>query len=161
VRVRSQANARQILETFDCDMPVTAAIDLVDQCVALFDVSWSVLTITRSTSASVTFRGTPGRSSSHGPSRPFSKRHRRQVRTVSRAIHSRQDTSMIEWPTAHSNTIRDRWAKACGVLRRRTQPSNTAAGRRSETTVKSSDPEDSYRTNAKPQTQVTKLRAVP
>lgn len=33
------ANARQILETVDCDMPVAAAIDLVDQWVAFFGVS--------------------------------------------------------------------------------------------------------------------------
>jgi hypothetical protein len=40
-------------------MPVAAAIDLVDQWVAFFGFSSSVLTMTRSTSASVIFRGTP------------------------------------------------------------------------------------------------------
>lgn len=38
----------------------------------------------------------------------FSANVRRQVRTVSGAIRSRSDTSMIEWPSAHSSTIRDR-----------------------------------------------------
>ncbi|GAA3060266.1 hypothetical protein GCM10020254_00040 [Streptomyces goshikiensis] len=60
-RCGARANARQILETVDCDIPVAAAIDLVDQWVAFFGFSSSVLTITRSTSASVIFRGTPGR----------------------------------------------------------------------------------------------------
>lgn len=50
---------------------------------------------------------------------------RRQVRTVSGAIRSRRDTSMIEWPSAHSSTIRDLWARAWAVVRRRTQPSST------------------------------------
>lgn len=60
-RCGARASARQIREMVDCDMPVAAAIDLVDQPVALFGVSSSVLTMTRSTSASVIFRGTPGR----------------------------------------------------------------------------------------------------
>lgn len=58
-RCGARANARQIREIADCDMPVAAAIDLVDQWVAFFGVSSSVLTMTRSTSASVVFRGTP------------------------------------------------------------------------------------------------------
>jgi hypothetical protein len=107
-RCGASAKARQIRETVDCDMPVAAAIDLVDQCVAFFGVSSSVLTTTRSTSASVIFRGTPGRGSSHKPSRPRSRNRRRQVRTVSGVIRSRRETSMIEWPSAHSSTIRDR-----------------------------------------------------
>ncbi|GCD40249.1 hypothetical protein OEIGOIKO_08106 [Streptomyces chrestomyceticus JCM 4735] len=108
VRCGARANARQIRETADCDMPVAAAIDLVDQWVAFFGLSSSVLTITRSTSASVILRGTPGRGSSHKPSSPRSRKRRRQVRTVSGAIRSRRDTSRIERPSAHSSTIRDR-----------------------------------------------------
>lgn len=73
-RCGARANARQILETVDCDMPVAAAMERVDQCVAFFGVSSSVLTITRSTSASVIFRGTPGLGSSHRPSKPFSRK---------------------------------------------------------------------------------------
>ncbi|GHB32356.1 hypothetical protein GCM10010346_64630 [Streptomyces chryseus] len=83
-RCGAKANARQIRETVDCDIPVAAAIDLVDQGVAFFGVSSSVLTMTRSTS-SVIFRGTPGLGSSHKPSSP---------------------RSMRECPSAHSITIR-------------------------------------------------------
>src|SRR5262245_8052487 len=53
-------NARQMRLTADCDMPVAAAIDLVDQCVASFGLSSSVFTITRSTSSSPIERGLPG-----------------------------------------------------------------------------------------------------
>lgn len=77
-------------------MPGAAAIERVDQCVAFFGVSSSVLTITRSTAASVIFRGTPGLASSHKPSRPCPGKRRRQVRTVSGATRSRRGTSMIE-----------------------------------------------------------------
>ncbi|AQY20294.1 hypothetical protein T261_01755 [Streptomyces lydicus] len=126
VRCGARANARQIRETADCDIPVAAAIDLVDQWVAFFGFSSSVLTMTRSMSASVIFRGTPGRGSSDRPSRPRSRNRLRQVRTVSAVIPSRRDTSMIECPSAHSNTIRARWASAWAVVRRRTQPSRTA-----------------------------------
>lgn len=107
----ARAKARQILEMADCDIPVAAAIDRVDQCVAFFGVSSRVLTITLSTSASVIFRGTPGRGSSCMPSRPRSRNRRRQVRTVSGAIPRRRDTSAIECPSADSSTIRDRNAR--------------------------------------------------
>lgn len=85
-----------------------AAIDLADQRVAFFGLSSSVLTMTRSTSASVILHGAPGRGSSHRPSRPRSRKRRRQVPTMSGAIRSRRDTSTTECPSAHSNTIRDR-----------------------------------------------------
>jgi hypothetical protein len=70
------------------DVVVAAAIDLVDQWVAPLGLSSTVLTMNRSTSASVIFRGTPGRGSSHKPSRTRSMKRRRQVRTVSAAIRS-------------------------------------------------------------------------
>jgi hypothetical protein len=47
-------------------MPTAAAIDRVDQCVASAGVSSKVLTITRSTSASVMVRGGPGRTAARG-----------------------------------------------------------------------------------------------
>ncbi|MFF0205840.1 hypothetical protein [Streptomyces sp. NPDC005017] len=56
-RCGARANARQIREMVDCDIPMAAAIDLVDQWVAFFGVCSSVLTMTRSTSASMVFRG--------------------------------------------------------------------------------------------------------
>ncbi|MFG2716292.1 hypothetical protein ACGFX2_38050 [Streptomyces goshikiensis] len=45
---------------------------------------------------------------------------------MSGAVRSRRDTPMTECPSAHSSTIRDRWAKAWAVVRRRNQPSSTA-----------------------------------
>jgi len=60
-RCGARANARQIRETVDCDMPVAAAMDLVDQWVAFFGTSSSVLTMTRSTYASMIFLGAPPR----------------------------------------------------------------------------------------------------
>ncbi|WP_432045391.1 hypothetical protein [Streptomyces asiaticus] len=57
-RCGARANARQIREIADWDMLVAAAIDRVDQWVAFSGFSSSVLTMTRSTSASVIFRGT-------------------------------------------------------------------------------------------------------
>lgn len=61
--------ARQIREIADCDIPVAAAIDWVDQCVSPFPVvSSRVLTITVSTYLSVIVHGVPGRGSSVNPS---------------------------------------------------------------------------------------------
>jgi hypothetical protein len=57
-------NAHQILLTADWLIPVAAAIDRVDQCVASAGCSSSVFTITRSTSSSLIARGFPGRGSS-------------------------------------------------------------------------------------------------
>ncbi|MGX1095967.1 hypothetical protein RKD47_006733 [Streptomyces albogriseolus] len=110
--MRRQCERPPDREIADCDIPVAAAIDRVDQWVASFGFSSSVLTMALSTSASVIFRGTPGRGSSDRPSRPRSRKRRRQVRTVSGVMCSRRDTSMIECPSAHSSTIRERWASA-------------------------------------------------
>ena len=57
-------NARQIRLTALWLIPVAAAIDLVDQCVASLGCSSSVFTITRSTCSSLIERGFPGRGSS-------------------------------------------------------------------------------------------------
>ncbi|MBD2894393.1 hypothetical protein amrb99_33180 [Actinomadura sp. RB99] len=61
-------NARQIRETADCDIPVAAAIDRVDQCVSAPGVSSNVAVTTRSTCSSEITRGRPGRGSSVRPS---------------------------------------------------------------------------------------------
>ena len=74
--------ARQILEIPDCDIPSAAAIDLVDQCVALGGCSSSVVTITASTCASVIVRGAPGRGSSCSPSSRHCAKRRRHLPTV-------------------------------------------------------------------------------
>ena len=57
-------NARQIRLTALWLIPVAAAIERVDQCVAVRGCSSSVFTITRSTSSSLIVRGLPGRGSS-------------------------------------------------------------------------------------------------
>jgi hypothetical protein len=56
--------ARQIRRTVVCDIPVVRAVSMVDQCVAFFGVSSSVVTTTRSTSSSVIVLGAPGLGSS-------------------------------------------------------------------------------------------------
>ena len=66
----SSPNARQIRLTAVWLIPVAAAIERVDQCVASRGCSSSVFTITRSTSSSLIERGLPGRGSSCKPSRP-------------------------------------------------------------------------------------------
>lgn len=76
------SNARQIRLTADCDIPVVLAIERVDQCVASVRVSSRVLTIARSTSASVTVRRLPGRGSSWRPSRRASAKCARHLPTV-------------------------------------------------------------------------------
>lgn len=78
-----------------------------------------------------------------------------QVRTVSAATYSRRDTSRIEWASAHSSTILERWARAWAVERRRTQPSSTARWALVTDDGGFSDPDDSYPTNDEPTTQVT------
>lgn len=86
---------------------LAAAIDLVDQSVASFGVSSSVFTMTRTTSASVIFRGTPGRGSSHRPSSRRSRKRRRQRRTVSMVMPSRRATSAIACPSAGAPVLAD------------------------------------------------------
>jgi len=75
--------ARQIRLTADWLIPVAAAIDLVDQCVALAGCSSSVFTITRSTSSSLIVRGFPGRGSSCKPSKRQRANRPRHLPTVS------------------------------------------------------------------------------
>jgi hypothetical protein len=118
--------ARQIREIADCDIPAVLAIDRVDQC-----VSWcggfcsSVAVITRSTCSSVIVRGAPGRGSSVNPSRRSRANRDRHLRTVSRDTARPSATSVFDRPFAHSNTIRDRNANACAVVRRRIHPIKT------------------------------------
>ena len=119
-------NARQIREIADCDMPVAAAIDRVDQCVsAPGPRSSSVLVITSSTCSSVIFRGAPSRGSSLKPSSRDIWNRPRHLRTVSRETFSSAATAVIGAPSAQASTIRDRRASACDVLRRRAHPSRT------------------------------------
>ena len=78
-------NARQIRETDDCDRPVSAAIDRVDQwlsCPRPFSVS--VRVTSTSTCSSVIFRAAPGRGASPRPSSRRSRNRTRHLRTDSR-----------------------------------------------------------------------------
>ena len=113
------ANARQMRLTADCDMPVAAASERVDQCVAFAGVSSNVLTITRSTSSSVTVRGAPGRGSSQSPSKRRSRNRVRHFATVPRVTPSRSPIAVFDPPSAHANTIRHRNANACALFSRR------------------------------------------
>lgn len=118
-------NARQIRETADCDIPVAAAIDRVDQCVSAPGLSSSVAVTTRSTCSSVIVRGQPGRGSSLRPSSRSDRNRDRHFDTVFREVPACSATRAIVAPPAHSSTIRARNANACEVLRRRTHPVST------------------------------------
>ena len=105
-------NARQIRLIAVCDMPTSFAIDLVDQCVASEGVSSSVMTMTRSTAASVIVRGAPGRGSSDNPSRRRATNRARHFPTVAGCTPTSAATSLFVAPPAHANTIRHRNANA-------------------------------------------------
>src|SRR5579884_1521206 len=97
-------NARQIRETADCDIPVAAAIDRVDQCVSRPDVSSRVLVIIRSICSSLMTRGRPGRGSSDNPSNRCTTNRDRHFDTVARDTPSWLATS----PTVpHRTTPQD------------------------------------------------------
>src|SRR5882757_6190500 len=112
-------NVRQIRDTVDCDIPVALAIDRLDQWVALRGLDSSVSTITRSTSASVTVRGRPGRASSYRPSTRWATNRDRHVPTVGSDTPNSRDTSLLDRPSAQASTIRARIANACAVVRLR------------------------------------------
>jgi hypothetical protein len=107
-------------------IPVAAAIDRVDQCVALAGCSSSVFTITRSTSSSLIERGLPGRGSSCSPSKPRRAKRPRHFPTVEPVQPSRAAISLLDIPSAAANTIRQRNANACELLGRRAHRSSTS-----------------------------------
>jgi hypothetical protein len=105
---------------------MVVAMDRVDQCVSFFGGFCSrVAVITRSTCSSVIVRGAPGRGSSVNPSTRSRTNRDRHLRTVSRDTAKLAATSVFDRPCAHSNTIRDRNANACAVVRRRVHPVRT------------------------------------
>jgi hypothetical protein len=69
--------------------PTSAAIERVDQCVALRGVVSRVRTITSSTCSSVIVRGRPVRGSSVRPSSRYSANRLRHLVTIGRVIPSR------------------------------------------------------------------------
>ena len=104
--------------------PPRVANDRVDQCVASLGVLSNVLTITSSTCASVILRGWPGRGSSIKPSRRCSANRLRHLVTIGRYTPNRPAICVLFNPSAASNTIRERCASACALLRRRAHDSN-------------------------------------
>jgi hypothetical protein len=115
-------NARQIRDTAVWLIPVTRAIDRVDQW-----VSWSgggcsrALTTTSSTCSSAIVRGRPGRGSSDRPSSRSRTNRPRHLATVCGQISNRSATATLVAPSAHASTIRARNANACALIRRRAQ----------------------------------------
>src|SRR6476660_5553902 len=120
--------------TVDCDIPVAAAIERVDQCVACRGCSSSVFTITRSTSSSLTVRGLPGRGSSCNPSKPRRANRPRHLLTVLWLQPSSAAISALEPPSAAANTIRPRNASACELFGRRAHRRNTSRSSAPNTT---------------------------
>jgi hypothetical protein len=118
-------NARQIRLTADCDIPVAAAVERVDQCVAPVGCSSSVFTITRSTSSSLIVRGLPGRGSSCKPSTPRLANRTRHLLTVLALQPSAAAISLLDAPPAAANTTRQRNANACELFGRRAHRSST------------------------------------
>jgi hypothetical protein len=119
-------NARQIRLTADWLIPVAAAIDRVDQCVASFGCSSSVFTITRSTCSSLIERGFPGRGSSCKPSRPRRANRPRHLPTVLALQSNSAAISVLDRPSAAAKTIRQRNASACALFGRRAHRSSTS-----------------------------------
>jgi hypothetical protein len=117
-------NACQIRSTAFCVNPTSAAIDRVDQCVALPGVVSSVLTITSSTCSSVIVRGRPGRGSSVSPSSRCSAKRPRHLVTIGLVTPSRAAISVFFRPAAAASTIRARCARPCALVRRRAHASS-------------------------------------
>jgi hypothetical protein len=107
-------------------IPVAAAIDRVDQCVAFAGCSSSVLTITRSTSSSVIVRGLPGRGSSCNLSSRCVAKRPRHLLTVVFEQPIRAAMSIVLRPSAAAKTIRHRNADAWELFGRRAHRSNTS-----------------------------------
>ena len=105
------------------------------QCVASRGVVSKVSVTTRSTAASVTVRGAPGRGSSSNPSRRFATKRLRHLPTVCLVTRSSRATAVFVFPAAHSRITRARRAVACAVFGRRAQFSS--ASRSSPLTINS------------------------
>ena len=105
----------------DVDSPDLCAIDARDQCVALAGFCSSVATITSSTLSNKIEGGRPGRGSSTSPSNRSDANRPRHLRTVGTLTPSRCASRTLLSPAAAPNTIRQRNASACALLRRRVQ----------------------------------------
>jgi hypothetical protein len=126
VRCGCSAKARQMRATVVWLRPLVRAMARVLQWVASRGVDSSVKVSTRSTSASATCRGAPGRGSSSNPSSRWRIKRDRQRFAVAQLICSSRATSRIERPPALANTTRARIAKACAVVGRRAHRSSVS-----------------------------------
>ena len=119
-----RSNARQIRPIVDFDNPDRSAIFARDQCVAFSGVDSNVATTTSSTCSAVILAGRPGRGSSDRPSNRSSQNRRRHFPTVGVDTPHTTATSLLECPSAHRKTIRERNANACEDFLRRSHRTN-------------------------------------
>lgn len=119
-------NAPQMRLTVLWLSPVRWAIARVVQCVASFGTLSSVSASTRSTSASRTVRGAPGRGSSSRPSTPRAIKRPRHLPTVCGVRRSRAAISEFDSPWALASTIRARIARAFALVWRRVHRSSVS-----------------------------------
>jgi hypothetical protein len=147
-------NARQIRLIALWLIPVAAAIERVEQCLAFAGCSSSVFTITRSTSSSPIERGFPGRGSSCSPSRPRCAKRPRHLPTVEGLQPNPAAISVLDLPSAAANTTRQRNASACALVRRahrsstsRSSPLSTTSTRFAITGLQSSSMRTTFEAN--------------
>jgi len=117
-------NARQMRPTAVWDRPRSRARVRVLQWVASFGVASRVRARARSTWASVTVLGAPGRGSSVNPSRRASANRDRHLRTVGRVRWRSAAMAALDCPAAAARTIRARVANRCWVVGRFAQVSS-------------------------------------
>ncbi len=128
-------NARHTRETIDWLKPRCSAIDRVDHCVASRGTVSSVAVINSSIRASSTMRGRPGRGSSRRPSRRSTANRLRHLVTIPRVTpNSRAICVLLESPS-QARTMRERNAKACALLGRRTHACNCSRSSSLNTTL--------------------------
>ena len=93
-------------------IPQRWAMSRVLQCVACEGVDSKVRAITRSTSASLIWRGAPGRGSSSSPSRRRAEKRRRHLHTEGIEVPTALQTAVFVWPSAQARMRRARRASA-------------------------------------------------
>ena len=106
LRCGCKLKARQIRLTVLWLRPHWRAMARVLQCVASRGVVSKVNVTTRSTAASVTVRGAPGRGSSSNPSSRFATKRLRHLPTVCLVTRSSRATAVFVFPAAHPRISR-------------------------------------------------------
>src|SRR5712692_9194510 len=126
LRWGSRAKARQIRLMALWLIPQRRAINRVLQCVALEGVDSRVRVITRSTCASLTWRGAPARGSSRSPSSRWVTKRLRHFPTAGRLSFSSALTTVLVFSCAQASTTRARCARACADFGRRAHRSKVS-----------------------------------